>query len=296
MLAWQRSLDTLSEADLRDLMLKMLDRPDGAEVVLDGLSMRLHVLKDDNLALSPDLKRAGILAAAALLRGRADFHHGGSIDSHLSEVLTACMDGAEFPEETGEVFDAYLTRLRESYGYVAGIEKAVAVLAEKAPFRFLDGIFFDSALEDYRHMIFREGLDKKNPLSGVSVTTLLDWCRQGDLQEQLIMLSEAIYPFEKEPEGDDVVLSEQAHAIIDATRDSSTVLRNFCSSVRPSGWSGSRANIIAKRGQAFKALLKHDRSDIREAAEAAIAQIKQWEEQERHDERLRDEQREQRFE
>ena len=117
------------------------------------------------------------------------------------------------------------------------------------------------------------------------------------------MLSEAIYPFEKEPEpfedeqeGDGVVLSEQAHAIIDATQDPSTVLGNLCSSVQPSGWSGSLANIIAKRGEAFKTLLKHDRSDIRDAAKAAIVQIKQWEEQQRHRERTEDERREQRFE
>ena len=276
-------------------MLKMLDRPDGAEVVLDGLSMRLHVLKDDNLTLSPDLKRVGMLAAAALLRHRADFHYGGSTDYRLSEVLRSCLDEVGFPEETSKVFDAYLTRLRESYGYVSGIEKSVAVLAEKAAFRFLDGILFDPALRDHRQAIFRED-DEKNPLSSVSVTTLLDWCGRGDFQGRLIMLSEAIYPFEKESEGDGVVLSEQAYAIIEATQAPSAVLRNFCSSVRPSGWSGSLANIIAKRGEAFKTLLKHDRSDIREAAKAEIAKINQWEKQERHRERFRDEQREQRFE
>ena len=297
-LAWQRPPNMLSEVDLRDLMLKVLDRPEpeGAEVVLDGLSIRLHVLEDDNLTLGPDLKRVGILASVALLRHREDFHYGDSIDFHLSEVLRSCLDEVGFPEETGKVFDTYLTRLRESYGYVSGIGKSVAVLAEKATFRFLNGIFFDSALEGYRPMIFREGLDKKNPLSGVSVTTLLDWCRQGDFQERLIMLSEAIYPFEKEPEGESVVLSEQAHAIIDATQDPSTVLGNLRSSVHPSGGWGSLANIIAKRGQAFKPLLEHSRSDIRDAAEATIAQINQWEEQERRYERLRDKRREQRFE
>ncbi len=296
MLAWQRPLDTLSEADLQDLMLKILDRPDGAEVILDGLSMRLHVLKDDNLTLGSDLKRVGILASATLLRHRADFHYGDSIDFHLSEVLKSCMDEIAFPTETGEVFDAYLTRLRESYGYVGGMEKSVTVLAEKATFRFLDCIFFDPALKDYRHTIFRVGRDEENPLSGVSVTTLLDWCGQGDFQGRLIMLSEAVYPFEKEPESDDVVLSEQVYAIIDATQDPSTVLRNFCSSVRPSGWSGSLANIIAKRGEAFKTLLKHERSDIHDAAEAAIAQINQWEGYERRRERAEAERREQRFE
>ena len=116
------------------------------------------------------------------------------------------------------------------------------------------------------------------------------------------MLSEAIYPFEKEPEpfedepeGDGVILSEQAHAIIDATQDPSTVLRNLCSFVRPSVWLGSLANIIAKRRQAFEMLLKHDRSDICVAAAAQIAQIKEWEDEERHRERA-DERREQSFE
>ena len=303
MLAWQRPPDTLSEADIRDLMLKMLDRPDGAEVVLDGLSIRLHVLKDDNLTLSPDLKRVGMLASTALLRRKVDYHDSGSTDYRLSEVLRACLDEVGFPEETSKVFGAYFARLRQSYGYVGGIEKSVAALAEKATFRFLNGVFFDSALEDYRPMIFREGLDKKNPLSGVSVTTLLDWCEQDDFQERLIMLSEAIYPFGKESEpfedkqeSDGVVLSEQAHTIIDATQDPSTVLGNLCSSVQPSGWSGSLANIIAKRGEAFETLLKHKRADIRKAAEAAIAKINQWEERERHRERADDERREQRFE
>ena len=135
-LAWHRPLDTFNETDVRDLMLRILDRPDGAEVVLDDLSMRLYVLRDDKLVLGPDLKRVGILASAALLRHKADFHYRDSINSHLSEVLKSCMDEVEFPEETSEVFDAYFVRLRASYGYVGGIEEAVAVLAEKATFRF----------------------------------------------------------------------------------------------------------------------------------------------------------------
>ena len=211
------------------------------------------------------------------------------------EVLKSCMDEIEFPPaETGEVFDAYLTRLRASYGYVDGIEKAVAVLAEKAPFRFLDGIFSDATLKDYRHTVFRVGRDEKNPLSGVSVTALLDWCEQGDFQERLVMLSEAIYPLEKEPEGDGVVLSEQAYTLIDAAQDPYAILRNF--SVQPKVWWGSLANIMANRGQAFRTLLEHDRSDIRDAAATRIAQVNEWVDRERRRERTEDERREQRFE
>ena len=273
-------------------MLKMLDRPDGAEVVLEGLSMRLHKLKNDNLTLGPDLKRVGLLSCATLLRHKVNYY-GDSIDSHLSEVLQSCIDKAEFPEETCDVVDAYLDRLKASYGNVSGLGNALVVLVEKEPFRFLDGIFFDSAFGDLHHRnVFGEWSHRKNPLSNVDGPTLLNWCRQGDFQERLIMLSGAVHPFDEAPEGDGLILSEQAHAIIDATQDPSTVLRNFCSSARPE----SLANIIAKRGQAFRILLEHSQSDICDAAEAVIAQINQWEKQERHRERLQDEQREQRFE
>ena len=296
-LGWQCPLDTLSEADSRDLMLKMLDRPEGAEVVLESLSMQLHELKDDNPSLGPDLKRIGLLASAVLLRHREDFYDGGSIDLHLSEVLKSCMDKAEFPEETGDVVDAYLDRLKASYGHVSGLRDAVVVLVEKEPFQFLGSIFLDPVFGDLHHRnFFGEWSHRKPPLSNVDGTTLLNWCRHGDFQERLIMLSKAVHPFDEAPEGDGVILSEQAHAIIDAAQDPSTILRNFCSSMRSKVGSGGVANIIAKRGQAFRTLLEHDRSDIRDAAEAAIAQINQWEAQERHYERLQDEQREQRFE
>ena len=294
-LAWHRLPDIFNEADIRDLMLGVLGRPDGFRIVLSGLSLRLRMLKEDNLTLGPDLKRVGLLASAVLLRHKARYY-GGSTGYRLSEVLKACLDEAGFPKETSEVFDAYLNRLRRLYGHVGDIEKAVAGLAEKATFRFLDGIFLDPALRNYCHTIFREEPDEKNSLSGVSVTTLLDWCGQGDFQERLIMLSEAIYPFEKEPEGEGVVLSEQARAIIEATQDPSTVLGNLRPSVYPSAWSGSVANIIAKRGQAFKPLLEHSRSDVRDAAATQIARISQWEDRERQQERAEDEQREQRFE
>ena len=114
-LAWHRPLDIFNETDVRDLMLRILDRPDSAQIVLHGLSMRLRVLEYDNLPLGPDLKRVGLHASAALLRHRANYHDGGSTDYHLSKVLRSCMDEVEFPEETSKIFDAYLTRLRDSH-------------------------------------------------------------------------------------------------------------------------------------------------------------------------------------
>ena len=295
-LVWHRPLDTFSETDIRDLMLRILSRPDGAKIVLEGLAMRLHVLKEDaNHTLGPDLKRVGLQTCAALLRHDANYND--VTDYYLSEVLSSCLDEAEFPQEIGEVFDAYLERLRASYGYVGGLKNTVAVLAEKTPFRFLDGVFFAPALEDaHRHGVFREQRDERNSLSGVCVKVLLDWCRRGNFQERLVMISAAVYPFAKEPDGDGIVLSEQAHAILEGTQAPSTVLRNLSSFVQPSSWSGSLADLIEKRCQAFETLRRHDRSNIRVAATTRIAEIKRWEAQERQREQAMDRQREQRFE
>ena len=296
-LAWHRPLDTFSETDIRDLALRILDRPDGARIVLEGLSIRLDALKDDGLTLSFDLKRVGLLTCAALLRHDADYADSGMTDYRLSGVLASCLNEAEFPKETNEVFNAYFAQVRASYGFLYGLDNSVAILAEKTTARFLDGVFFDTTLEEHhRQEVFSEQHDGKNPLSGVSAEALLDWCRQGDFQERLVMISEAIYPFEKEPDGDGAVLSEQACAIIEAAQNPSTVMRNLRSSVQPSGWSGNLSDVIAKRCQAFEALLEHDRPDIRTAAETQIAEIKKREEQERRYEQESDRQREQRFE
>ena len=173
------------------------------------------------------------------------------------------------------------------------------VLAEKATFRFLDTVFYGPGIEGvHRDGVFHGIFDEKNPLSGVCAEKLLAWCWQGsDFQERLVMISEAIYPFEKGPDSDGVIsLSEQARTIIEEAQDPSAILRNLCPSVRPSSWLGSLADIIAKRRQASETLLKHDRPDIHAAAVTHIAELKRREEQERRYEQTRDRQREQRFE
>ena len=279
-LAWHRLLDTDNETHIRDLMGKVLDQPDSAKIVLEGLATRLRVLKGDGRTLIPDLMKLGLRASAALLRQDAHCYRSDSTAGNVSEVLTSCLNEAEFPQEVGEVFDAYLARVRRSYSHMGALGASAAILAEKATFRFLDGVFLDPDLTDARrHRIFREGIHRKNPLANVCVEALLDWCRQGDFQERLSMLSGAIYPFEEGKESDGMVLSEQARAMVEETPDPWSVLRNLgFSTCHLRRRRGSLADVIATRRQAFEALLKHERSDVREAASAQIAEMKRREE------------------
>ena len=295
-LAWPRPLDALREDDLRDLLLRLLNRPRGSRVVIDGLSMRLFSLTNDGKGLSPGLKKVALLAATKMFGEKGDFYDGGMTDHHLSAIFKDCMDETEFPAETAAVLDAYFLRLKESNGYIGGIEDAIAVLAEKATSHFLQGALLDPGIEDsVRRSIFKKRL-KKNPLRNIDPDKLLEWCHSGDIQARLVLVSQAIYPFEEHSDGDLVVFSAQAFSILNESIEPFKVLGHFSSSVCPSSWSGSRAEIIAKRCRPFEALLDHGRKEIREAAAASVSRIKLRENQEREREHVEDREREQRFE
>ena len=167
-LAWHRLPDVFDETVVRDLMLRMLDRADGARIVLEGL--RLRTSNEHGSTLSRDLKSVALLAFAAVLQETIR----GSSDYRLSDVLAYCLDETEFPEETDAVFDAFFARVRRSVVWVAALETSAAALAEKATFRFLDDIFLDPDLTPaHRSRVFAEGDYKKSPLSGVPVEALL---------------------------------------------------------------------------------------------------------------------------
>ena len=276
---WYLLVDQVGEHNILDLALQLLDKLEGVETVLRGLYRWLLQLKDSGRAPSRVFKRAALLTSANLLRRIPMEYDGGVTDVYLSEVLEPCLDEGEFPEETRDVWDAYFDRVRTSHLDMWQLEASSAILARKGTFRFLDGILLDPGLTDtQRQWCFREGIRNKNPLSKVRAKVLMDWCRQGDLQDRLQKVSQAIYPFEERPDNE-FVLSEQVLSIIEETRDPSAVLVNLSfSACNPRHDSGGEA--ITKRCEAFRPLLRHERLEVREAAAEQIAGIEarvKWE-------------------
>ena len=295
--AWHRPLDALNETYLLDLMLKVIARPGGAGIVLGGLHMRFHILKENCASVpSTDIKRVGLCTAAQIFREFIG-PESAMMDHQLSTVLETCMDDNEFPIETDEILDSFVTGLQGSHGYLGDLNETVAVLAAKAPLRFLDRVLLGENLNDYHHSIlFRDALVGRNPLCGIAPATLLDWCRQGNFQERLLRISEAISPFEEEKDGDVVDFSEQAHAVIDEVQDVSAVLTSFASSTSLGHGQGWLSDTIARRIQPFEALLLDTRPQVRQAAEALVPQLRKFEHRERQREQDEERQRDQSFE
>ena len=294
--AWQRPPRAFSETLLCDLFSEILNRPQGPKVVLAGLGMRIRISNVAELGMGPELKRLGLAASAAILRD-PEYRHDQSARRHLPRVLDFCLDESECPEETAEAMDALLARVNSPSAIVSGLRAAATILAERMPFRFLDGVCLDPAFKAHnRRRLFAEGHGETTILAGLDSATMIEWCRQGDYQSRLTALSEVIQPFATEDQPDEVVFSAQAHTLLDAAQDPSPVLNHFASSIRPQGWSGSLAAIIASRCRAFEALLQDDRPDVRSAAQDLIPRIRDWEGQERRRESGENRQLNQRFE
>ena len=295
-LAWQPILCAPAERQIGDLFRRVLDKPNGPRVILAGLSVRICRLKDDRLSFGPDLKRIGILASTAILR-EPPCKHDAITERHLAVVLKFCLDAAESPKDTTDALDAFLARIIRTYGTTGGLRKATAVFAEKVPAPFLDGIFLNPACTgSYRRELFSERRQGWHPLDRIGVTELMNWCHQGDFQERLTMLSQVVHPFTDDSEGEVTSFSELAHAIIDLTHNPEVILGNFANSIHPSGWSGSLADIIARRCQPFETLAQDDRPVVSGAAEQLIVRIRRLEDRARKRERLEERERDQRFE
>ena len=295
-LAWQRPPRALPEALVRELFTELLQRPGGALVILSGLSRRIRALKFGELEFGSDLKRLGLTASTATLRdaSRSPRH---SDHRNLPDVVAFCLDEAESPREATDLLHAFFARVNSPYAFVAAFRATAAVLAEKLPFRFLDGAVLDTALEDHhRRRLFAESRRQNFPLDGVDEPTLIDWCRQGDFDRRLTALSRAVHPFAPQGERNGVIFSGQAHTILDATQNPAAILGNFADSIRPIGWSGSLADIIAARCRPFEALLFDDRPEVRVAAQDLVPRIRTCEREQRQLELDRAHQRDQRFE
>ena len=273
-LARLQPLGTLEEANLGEILEKVLTRPGGASVVVDGLSMRIRILdKQKALSLKTPLKSLGRRAVTAWLQEEY-WHDNASADLAATNVLQACIDDAHAHKATEELFEAFFSCVNGYRGSAIGLTKTVTTLAEKAPLGFLDGaLASDSGNVTTRYILFGRATNDRNPLSRISTAALLDWCRKGDFQGRLLTLAEWIDPFVEQGETAALTFSEHARVIIDATENPHEVLSNFADSAFSLDPTDNHVDIIAKRRLPFEILLRNGGARTRAAAQAAISLI-----------------------
>lgn len=293
---WGEQFSNLPESSVLELAHRLLSKPNGDEVVLEALSMKLADKGDAADTLGLALRTIGL--SAAIQRFRRDHNDsGGYIDYAMERVIDATLhfDGNE--AEKLEWLNTIFAVVDEHYGYIYSFEDAIGITAAWMPKEFLSRIFDGTEDQQQRRLHFINHDDShQSPIAKIDVDILIEWCGATKDPQVWASVASGINLWSKDGEQSPICLQDDALRFLEASPEPRAVLEIFAENVAPSLWSGSRANVMQPRVEAIGQLVTHERADISKSARAVYEKLTNWVEKEKERERLEDEALEQRFE
>lgn len=293
---WRDEYVNLPGRRVLELAQLLLSKPNGDDVVLDALSMKLHGEKVGVDTLGSDLRLVGLRAAIQRLQ-RDHNDPGGPMDHDMESVVGAALrfDGNE--AEKLEWLDTIFAVVDERYGYIHAFENAIETTVALAPEAFLHRVFDGTEEEQHRRQFFiRHGGLRRSPLAKIDVDVLIEWCSARNDTSVWASVAAGISLWSNDGDLGAVTMSESAIRLLEACPEPEAVLEAFAERVTPSSWSGSRASVMQPRADAISGLVEHERTEIAVAAKSISAKLVKWIEREKVREQREDEGREQRFE
>lgn len=293
---WREQYAKLPEDRILNLARQLLSKPNGDDVVLEALSMRLHS-KDKTLdILGCDLRRVGLKSAISRLN-RDESDPGGSRDYSMKLVVEAALSFKDNEAEKQEWLDTIFSTVDKRYGYISSYEQTIGMTAALMAEPFLNRVFEGTEEQQKRrlHFIRRGGL-RQSPLAKINIAILIGWCKSKNDPAVWSNVAAGISIWAKNGEENIVTLKDSAVALLESSHEPKSVLESFAESILLSSTTGDRTSVMLGRANAIGRLTQHDRQDISEAARAVYANLTELIGRERINEHLRDEVREQRFE
>ena len=240
-LAFGRTTDQLAGSDLRDLLLLIAAQPDGFNVALEILSMRIFSNRSAQRSHEPEL----LEVARELLR-RVTFrrdHHRDDYD--LAEVVRACLIGPASAPVAAEIANRLKQAVAAYEIYSFDNENLMKALLAVQPIVVLDTLFEGDDREyqegakvlDYQHG------HRSHPADVISCEELIAWCNQ-DPERRFALAASFVTFARRAEESGPQIWSEQAKALLVHSPDPRSVLVTFVERFRPMIWSGSRAALM----------------------------------------------------
>ena len=285
-LALGRAHESITDDDLADLLRKVLSKEGGISTVIEILNMRFYTPKGESHVYSKSL-----IAVARDVLLMYPFPGGttrhDNLDYELAQIAQICLNGPEGINATTEIC-RHLAEISTDYHiYAFDYPRLLNILARNQPFVFLDVLVENDKIEDYqRRRLFRHDFesDAPNPLNQISDGDLISWCENNPSHRYPLIVS-AMQAFSQSADIDEFAWKPIVYTILEKAPDLNAVLENLAHSIRPSGWSGSLADILEKRSVLFQNLYQHDNAEIRDwaksqysALQEVIKRERQWEE------------------
>lgn len=292
-LAFGRGVDHLKGDVLKELLLLIAKQPDGFEVALEILEMRLYSDRSAQRNFEPKLLQAG----RELLRC-ITFPKNNQRDIHnLTDVVKVCLTGLEAEPIAAAV--AMQLRQAVATGEIYSFENdtLLTALLEVQPAAVLDALFQgdeddrQAGINVFEHLVG----DQCNPADAISCETLIAWCERD--RDCRYPLAASIITFARHSDANaSLVWSEQAKVLFASAPNPRSVLTLLIERFRPTSWSGSYAALIEANARLLDSLEPLVSSCLMPFVTETKAQLAQEVAEERQWEMNRSRERDERFE
>ncbi len=286
-ISWREERELTDEERVRLLRIIFV-KVGGPDQVIDALGMLRHVEGTTRAQWPEELRQLGL---DAIDRVVSEESLSDLKSDRAARALAACLRGDD-GAGANRVFDAIIDRAARRYGSTYDVGRLLTTLAERAPAIFLDRVFSENP--DAPRLRFRDGR-RPGPLSHVPIEALTEWCSRDP--NRWARVAPQISPFASAI-GDDGTgqVSEFATAFLNAAPRPGEVVEAYLQHLSPSGWSGSRADIVERRLVAIESLVDHHIPAVAETIARLAPGIRSAIDRMRQAEHREDRERDQRFE
>lgn len=291
-LSFGRVTDHVPAGPLKALLSRIADQPDGFDVALEILYMRVHSDRSSNRDMEPELLLAGQELLSRVIFGTDT----SSQTYHLAEIAKACLAASD----TGPIAADIAIRLRQAIAnhesYSFNNEELLTALLEVQPVAVLDALFSGDEKDRQAGLQVFDYLDEHrgNPADAIPRDTLIDWCNvAADIRYPIAAAVVTLNRYIEESASH--VWSDQAAALLVGAPAPERVLATFIARFRPTSWSGSRAALMEANARLLDGIASLIPS-LEPFAMAAKAQFAEEVAVERRHETKRDQIKDERFE
>jgi hypothetical protein len=275
-----------------DVMLEVLTRPDGFSSVLDALFRWLDIFQGTYEVvadlLGPVCQATLVHPEVALCISEQDYLIG-----RVADVGLSCPDGATVARQMAH---AYRMALQEDPYHDWSLPEILGAMFRHQTSATLDGFYADDAewAVALRMLVDRAG-NSLSLIDAINLEQMLDWSLVEMLPRSAFLLS-FIPVVEPAATTARAVLTRHARALLDNSPAPSETLDLIIDHLVPRSWNGSLAEIVAINATALEDVMGLFDAPFQAAAQQARQRILEIVERERAIERIRERDRDERFE
>ncbi|MEH8264912.1 hypothetical protein Q7I27_17510 [Aeromonas veronii] len=301
-ISYGRVHESISDDDLSELLAALNDLADGIFSTIQILSMRFFTEKVSNYSPSDDLRSVGRLAILKLLSMHRDEINRRQLHG-IDRVIEVCLSGSAPENDIRDIINLLCDGVETHRLYGFELETVIAYLVKNHPELVLDRVLIDSEnSERLIYLLFKDRVNSSSsPLNLTPIERVLSWCNGN--QDRIHKVASAVSAYtslDKESQPLDnpkkVILSHHITSLLDAAENKVAIVETIFSRSFPCGWSGSLADILEVRSEAFSELLTHMTPEVREVAKTKLSLLNRAIRENRESEAEEYNRREQRFE